>query len=142
MGIHDTDPNTPNKEFAPEGWNLPSNTEWTTFEEYLIANGYNYDGTTEGNKIAKAISSQSGWLSNSDTDFGDLAYNPENTFACSSGFNFILSVNGYLTGELFQEILISMDLVHLFGHQLKVQEILDKITSILLTIIIYNSQRT
>ena len=55
MGIHDTDPNTPNKEFAPEGWHVPSDAEWTTLEEYLIANEYNYDGTTTGNKIAKAM---------------------------------------------------------------------------------------
>ena len=44
MGIHDTDPNTPNKEFAPEGWHVPSNDEWTTLEEYLIANGLNLSG--------------------------------------------------------------------------------------------------
>ena len=46
MGIHDNDPNTPNKEFAPEGWHVPSDAEWTNLEEHLIANGYNYDGTT------------------------------------------------------------------------------------------------
>ena len=74
------------KEFAPEGWHIPSDAEWTTLEEYLIANGYNYDETTEGNKIAKAISSQSGWLSNSSTDFGNPGYNQENTNN-SSGFN-------------------------------------------------------
>ena len=45
MGIHDTDPNTPNKEFAPDGWHVPTDAEWTTFENYLIANNYNYDGT-------------------------------------------------------------------------------------------------
>ena len=60
-GIHDNDPNTPNKEFAPEGWHVPSDTEWTTLEEHLIANGYNYDGTTTGNKIAKAMASTTGW---------------------------------------------------------------------------------
>ena len=63
-GIHDTDPNTPNKEFAPEGWHVPSetsDTEWTTLKEHLIANGYNYDGTTTGNKIAKAMASITGW---------------------------------------------------------------------------------
>ncbi len=27
VGIHDTDPNTPNKEFAPEGWHVPSDAE-------------------------------------------------------------------------------------------------------------------
>jgi len=61
MGIHDADPNTPNKEFAPEGWHVPSDVEWTTLEEYLIANGYNYDGTTTENKIAKAMASTTGW---------------------------------------------------------------------------------
>ena len=63
MGIHDTDPNTPNKEFAPQGWHVPSDDEWTTLENHLIANGYNYDGTTTGNKIAKAMASKTGWES-------------------------------------------------------------------------------
>ena len=27
MGVHDTDPNTPNKEFAPEGWHVPTDAE-------------------------------------------------------------------------------------------------------------------
>ena len=66
MGIHDNDPNTPNKEFAPEGWHVPSDAEWTTLENYLIANGYNFDGTTSGNKIAKSMSSTTEW-ENSDT---------------------------------------------------------------------------
>jgi uncharacterized protein (TIGR02145 family) len=62
-GIHDTDPNTPNKKLAPEGWHIPSNEEWQILENYLINNGYNYDGTTEGNKIAKAMASTTGWNS-------------------------------------------------------------------------------
>ena len=65
MGIHDTDPTTPNKLFAPEGWHVPSDAEWTTLENYLIANGYNYDGTTTENKIGKAIASTIGWSYNS-----------------------------------------------------------------------------
>ena len=60
-GIHDDDPNTPNKEFAPTGWHVPTDAEWTELENFLIANGYNYDGTTEGNKIAKAMASTTGW---------------------------------------------------------------------------------
>ena len=67
MGIHDTDPNTPNKEFAPEGWHVPTDAEWTTLEEYLIASGYNYDGTTTGNKIAKSMASITGWNSSTNT---------------------------------------------------------------------------
>lgn len=83
MGIHDTDPNTPNKEFAPEGWHVPSDAEWTTLEEYLIANGYNYDGTTTGNKIGKAMASTTGW--NSSTDTG--AIGNDQSLNNSSGFN-------------------------------------------------------
>ena len=66
MGIHDTDPNTPNKEFVPEGWHVPSDNEWTTLEEYLIANGYNYDETTTENKIAKAMASTTGWYNSTE----------------------------------------------------------------------------
>ena len=47
IGIHDaaslTDPSL-RKEFAPDGLHVPSDSEWTTLENYLIANGYNYDG--------------------------------------------------------------------------------------------------
>jgi uncharacterized protein (TIGR02145 family) len=46
---------------CPAGWHLPSNAEWITLEEYLIAHGYNYDGTTTGNKIAKALASTTNW---------------------------------------------------------------------------------
>jgi uncharacterized protein (TIGR02145 family) len=31
---------------CPPGWHLPTDAEWTELENYLIANGYNYDGTT------------------------------------------------------------------------------------------------
>jgi uncharacterized protein (TIGR02145 family) len=48
---------------CPTGWHVPSDAEWTTLENYLIANGYNYDGTTTNNKIAKAMASSSGWES-------------------------------------------------------------------------------
>ncbi|MBN1925648.1 MAG: hypothetical protein JW798_07430 [Prolixibacteraceae bacterium] len=48
---------------CPTGWHLPSDAEWTTLEDYLIANGYNYDGTTTGNKIAKSLATATGWFS-------------------------------------------------------------------------------
>jgi len=82
-GIHDNDPNTPNKEFAPEGWHVPSDNEWTSLEEHLIANGYNYDETTTGNKIGKSMASTSGWISSS------TAGSPGNDQSLnnSSGFN-------------------------------------------------------
>ena len=86
MGIHDEasllDASL-RKEFAPEGWYVPSDTEWTTLEEHLITNGYNYDDTTEGNKIAKAMASTTGW--NSSTNTG--AIGNDQSLNNSSGFN-------------------------------------------------------
>ena len=67
MGIHDNDLSTPNKQFAPDGWHVPSRSEWETLRDYLIANGYNYDGTTTGNKIAKAMATSWGGWSNDDS---------------------------------------------------------------------------
>jgi len=84
MGIHDTDTNTPNKEFAPEGWRVPSTTDWNTLENYLIANGYNYDGTDTGYyKIGKSMASTSGW--NSSDNEAHIGYNQETNN--KSGFN-------------------------------------------------------
>ena len=63
MGIHDADSSSDpslRKEFSPEGWHVPSEAEWTTLEDQLIAYGYNYDGTITGNKIAQAMASI-GW---------------------------------------------------------------------------------
>ena len=51
---------------CPTGWHVPTGVEWNKFENYLIANGYNYDGTTTGNKIAKALASTTLWRSNTD----------------------------------------------------------------------------
>jgi uncharacterized protein (TIGR02145 family) len=34
-GIHDNDPNTPNKILAPEGWHVPTDSEWTTLTTFL-----------------------------------------------------------------------------------------------------------
>lgn len=52
---------------CPAGWHLPSYAEWTQLENYLIANGYNYDGTTTGNKIAKSMAATTNWHSYSVT---------------------------------------------------------------------------
>jgi uncharacterized protein (TIGR02145 family) len=40
---------------CPSGWHVPSDADWTELTGYLIKGGFNYDGTTEGNKIAKAM---------------------------------------------------------------------------------------
>ena len=88
MGIHDTDPNTPNKEFAPEGWHVPSDAEWTTLEEYLIANGYNYDGSTTGDKIGKSMASTTGWSDSTNAGAPPAgAVGNDQSLNNSSGFN-------------------------------------------------------
>jgi uncharacterized protein (TIGR02145 family) len=38
-GIHDNDPNTPNKKLAPSGYHIPSAAEWTTLITYLGGEG-------------------------------------------------------------------------------------------------------
>ena len=70
--------------FAPEGWHVPTAEEWTILEEYLIANGYNYDNTTTGNKIGKSMASTTGWYEGEATT-GNVGYNQ--SINNSSGFN-------------------------------------------------------
>ena len=86
MGIYDTASLSDvslRKEFAPEGWHVPTNAEWITLEEYLIANGYNYDGTTTGNKIGKSMASARFWSSS--TQLG--APGNDQSLNNTSGFN-------------------------------------------------------
>ncbi len=70
---------------CPEGWHLPSDAEWTQLEEYLIANGYNYDGTTTGNKIAKSMANYSGW--NTSTVTGAIGNTDYPEYWNKSGFS-------------------------------------------------------
>jgi uncharacterized protein (TIGR02145 family) len=87
MGIHDSEPTTPNKEFAPEGWHVSTDAEWTSLVDYLVENGYNSsEGTvavTEENRLAKSLASVSGW--NGSPSPGSPGYNPASNN--SSGFN-------------------------------------------------------
>ncbi len=52
---------------APTGWHVPSDTEWTTLKNYLIANGYNNDGSTTDNSIAKSLAAPTNWASSTNT---------------------------------------------------------------------------
>ena len=52
---------------APAGWHVPTSAEWETLMNYLIAHGYNYDETTDSNKIAKAIAAQTSWSASTNT---------------------------------------------------------------------------
>lgn len=48
-------------QIANSGWHVPTAAEFTALQNHLISNAYNYDGTTTGNKIAKALCSDSLW---------------------------------------------------------------------------------
>jgi uncharacterized protein (TIGR02145 family) len=48
---------------APTGWHVPTDAEWTTLENYLIANGYNWDGSTSVDKIGKSLAAKTDWTS-------------------------------------------------------------------------------
>lgn len=47
---------------CPDGWHVPSDEEWSALESYMILHGYNYDGTTSGNKIGKSLAATSEWF--------------------------------------------------------------------------------
>lgn len=64
---------TDTRKIAPEGWHVASDAEWTALENYLITNGYNYDGSNISNKIAKALASSTDW--NTSTAIGAIGNN-------------------------------------------------------------------
>jgi uncharacterized protein (TIGR02145 family) len=83
------------KKIAPVGWHVPADAEWDTLQNYLIANGYNWDGTTTGNKIAKSLAAKTDWHAYIDpgTIGADLTKNNRSGFSALPGgcrFN-----NGY-----------------------------------------------
>jgi len=60
---------------CPAGWHVPTDAEWTAMENYLITNGYNYDGTTTENKIAKALAATTNWTASTETGaVGNIDY--------------------------------------------------------------------
>ena len=66
-GIHDNDPNTPNKILAPIGWHVPSDIEWTTLTTFLggesIAGGKMKSTSTLWQSPNTAATNESGFTS-------------------------------------------------------------------------------
>ena len=71
------------RNIAPEGWHVPTEAELTELQDYLIANGGNWDGSTTGNKIAKSLAATTNWKSV--TTIGDIGN--EISTNNSSGFS-------------------------------------------------------
>src|ERR1035437_763543 len=85
---------------CPLGWHVPTAYEFDTLQNYLIKNGYNYDGTIIGNKIAKSLASKTQWDSLSYIPNGYIGKNP--TANNKSGFNALPS--GSRWGGIFVSI--------------------------------------
>jgi uncharacterized protein (TIGR02145 family) len=93
------------KKIAPTGWHVPSIAEWDTLMLYLVANGSNWNGSTnQYNKIAKALAAKTDWViySVKGTIGCDLTKNNSSNFtALPSGFrgyNGGFSSQGTMTG--------------------------------------------
>jgi uncharacterized protein (TIGR02145 family) len=72
---------------CPVGWHVPTSEEWTVLEEYLINNGFGYEGS--GDDIAKSIAAASGWFTS------DTAGNVGNDQATNNRSGFTASQGGY-----------------------------------------------
>ena len=88
------------KKIAPAGWHVPTDAEWTTMENYLIANGFNWDSapTTTGNKIAKSLAAKTDWLTGTTNGAIGMNLNINNR----SGFSAL--PGGYRGSNGFYEI--------------------------------------
>ena len=88
---------TNTKKIAPAGWHVPSNAEWDVLQNYLIAKGYNWDGTTTGNKIAKALAAKTDW----DTQSTNGTIGTDLTKNNSSGFTVLPSGDRIIIEGMF-----------------------------------------
>jgi len=74
---------------CPEGWHVPSDSDWKTLTDYLTINGYGYHGS--GEDIGKSLASTTGWVAS--TEIGavgnDQSINNKSGFkAYPSGIRF------------------------------------------------------
>jgi uncharacterized protein (TIGR02145 family) len=74
---------------CPAGWHVPDITEWEVLKNYLITEGFNYDGSPEGNKIAKSLASTLKW------DVSEEAGSPGNVPADNNRSGFSALPAGY-----------------------------------------------
>ena len=76
------------RNIAPEGWHIPTDAEWNTLEEYLIAKGYFFGDAIAGNNLAKSLSAATGWdlsIIAGTPGGGDITKNNTSKFAALPG---------------------------------------------------------
>jgi len=86
-----------NHNICPSGWHVPQDVEWTTLQNYLISNGYNYDSSFSGNKISKSMATSTGWFF-SDIE-GVIGNSDYPMFQNISGFSALPSGYRYGNGD-------------------------------------------
>lgn len=88
------------RNIAASGWHVPTDTEWTTLTDYLINNGYGYDGS--GDDIAKSMAATTGWdiSTNVGVPGNDPASNNSSGFSALPGGSRVGGGNfGYIGGN-------------------------------------------
>ena len=90
---------TDSRNVCPAGWHIPTKEDMFKLREYLMLNGYNYDGTTTGNACAKALASDSYWkVDNTKGAVGNSDYPEKRNI---TGFN---GLPGGHRGTIFNDI--------------------------------------
>jgi uncharacterized protein (TIGR02145 family) len=80
---------------APEGWRLPTLSDWYILRNYLIANGYNFDKSTTENYVAKSLASSTiDWMGDYN-GAGSIINNP----ALNNTTGFTALPGGYISRE-------------------------------------------
>jgi uncharacterized protein (TIGR02145 family) len=83
---------------CPDGWHIPSDTDWTEFTDFLINNGYGYEGS--GDDIGKSMASISSW----DTSLSSGAVGYDQATNNSSGFTALSGGRHDTFTSIFQRI--------------------------------------
>ncbi len=71
------------KNICPTGWHVPSHAQWGILENYLVANGYNYDGSTSGSLLTKSMGPNTYW---NDGGAGTIGHADYPAYQNKSGF--------------------------------------------------------
>lgn len=81
------------KKLAPAGWHVPTDSEWTVLENYLILHGFNWDGAPDYNKIAKSLAAKTDWETSTTTGVigNDLTKNNSSGFSALPGGSHVTS---------------------------------------------------